>query len=200
MASAGDLVVTLTADQAEFTTGMQKASETVNTFGDTANKTTGHMGKFNAHMLTSRHALGTFAMATGTALGPLSHLIHGFMLAPGPIGAVIAGILLFKEVLNDQSEAAKKAAEANAAYYKTMVAPALRSRGEWTQEMKKEYEEYEKYGKEAARQEKIAKENRRPLAGATEIDEQSRIDAETAESAQKRAMEQAEFHKKNSSS
>ena len=111
MASAGDLVVTLTADQAEFTSGMQKASRTVNDFGEVGSKATGHIAKFNIHMLASRSAITTFAAATNQSVGPLSHLVHAFMMAPGAIGAAIAGFLLFREAMNAAAEQEKRTAE-----------------------------------------------------------------------------------------
>ena len=111
MPSAGNLVVTLTTDQAKFVSGMAEARGSVDKLGQGLNGSQEHFKKFNMHSLASRHAIGTFAAATGTAVGPLSLLVHAFMLAPGPIGLALAGILAFKEALGLASEEARKAAE-----------------------------------------------------------------------------------------
>ena len=115
MADAGKLTLTLTADQAEFTTGMRKASQTVNTFGDAAGKTSGHMEKFNFHMLSSRSTIGTFAAVTGQSAGSLHHLVRAFELAPGPIGACIAAFIVLKETYDGVAAAAERFHERNRA-------------------------------------------------------------------------------------
>jgi plasmid stabilization system protein ParE len=118
---------------------MQKASRTVNTFGDAAGKSGGHMEKFNVHILASRPAIGAFAGLTGQATAGLSHLVHGFMMAPGPIGVAVAGILLLTHALNEQAEAAEKARKRSEDLWESFKKQTIQSH--WSPEAKKANDE-----------------------------------------------------------
>jgi hypothetical protein len=117
MASAGNLVVTLTSDQSQFIAGMSSAGSHLDKFGNTITTNTGHMQKFSLHTLASRGNLRLFSETTGIATGNIHHLI-GVMGIGGPIIAgLAAGILAVKASLEADAEAAKKAKEEQSKYF-----------------------------------------------------------------------------------
>lgn len=112
MANAGQLVVTLTADQAAFVNGMDKASSTVEQFSQKTAATGQHVEKFNSHILTSRAVVGSFAGAVGTSSSELTHLLHGFLEGGPIIGVAVLAMIAFKTALDFSNEAAKAHAKA----------------------------------------------------------------------------------------
>lgn len=112
MGNAGTLKVTLSANDAQFKAGIKSAANSVEGFRKSINKGHDSAQKFNAHMLAAPGSLRAFGAATGVSAGSLHHLVSAFEAAPGPIGAVLAAIILIKEGFNAQAEAANTAAEA----------------------------------------------------------------------------------------
>lgn len=120
MANAGNLNVTLTSNQATFTATMQGAAGSVNKLTETVNGSKTHFEKFNSHMFVSRHAIGTFAAISDSAVGPLSHLVHAFMLFPGVAGLAAGAMLLIKETFDHVSESTAKASEKIKEHYEVL--------------------------------------------------------------------------------
>lgn len=94
MANAGILRVTLTAEQAEFSAQMKKATE--------------HVKEFNLKLLASRSSLGALHEATGLASGPLHHLVGLFETIPLPIAAAAAAALAFAHAINNGNEVVQR--------------------------------------------------------------------------------------------
>jgi hypothetical protein len=113
--NAGNLKVDLTSNQAGFVAGMQESHFALVKFLGLAEQSGTHLSKFDLHTLASKRVMGSLQAATGMATSGLAHMIHGFTLAPGPIGAAIAAFIAFREVVEftktTQEESKKKMEE-----------------------------------------------------------------------------------------
>jgi len=105
VADAGRLELLLTADQSEFTSGMQKAGNTVNWFGDAAKKSGAGMDKFNASLLMSRNNLHLIGEAAGVSLGAVHHVFAAFESGLGPIAIFVGTLLAAKSAFEAGTEA-----------------------------------------------------------------------------------------------
>jgi len=144
MPSAGDVVISLRSEQATIKPAMESAASSVDGLRDSVTGTHSHFERFNLHALASRHAIGTFALATGQAAGPLSHLVHGFMLAPGPIGAAIGAILLFRHMMEASSKATEEATKKQAEWHKGFMETQKAMSGKTESPMEKQMDAEQK--------------------------------------------------------
>lgn len=111
MGNAGTVSVSLTAEHSQFDAGMKSASKSVSDFGKHAEDSKHHMEEFNAEMLTSRHAIQTFAGLGDVGAAPIMHMVHAFEVLPGPAGLVLGAIFAVKEAFSAYGESIEKAAE-----------------------------------------------------------------------------------------
>ena len=118
MGQAGKLVVSLVADSSQFVGGVKAAGAQLDEFGNKIKHTNTHSESFHGHMHNAASAVKTFSTGVGASVGEMSHLVHAFELAPGPIGLAIAAVLSLKMALESQAESAKKAGEAIREGYK----------------------------------------------------------------------------------
>jgi len=120
MSDAGKLTVTLTADQAEFTSGMTKASQTVNKFGDAASNSTTHMEKFNLHMLTSRSNLRLLSEGIGVSVGHLRMISHVIGSGGVAIAGAVGGLYLLKNAYEETTRVIRQGAEDSLKFYENL--------------------------------------------------------------------------------
>ena len=86
MANVANLNITMTASDATFSTAIDKANAKSRDFSNTLNVGSGSLAKFGEKLTSTRSGIYVMAAAAGTSAGALGHLVHGFELAPGPIG------------------------------------------------------------------------------------------------------------------
>lgn len=120
MATAGNINVKLTAEQAEFSANIRKASESINGFAQRLDSSHDSLSKFAEKLTESRAGIQTIAGVAGVAAGPLQHLVHAFELAPGPIGAVVAAMLILRETFAQAAEEEKKLMDVHNQYLKSL--------------------------------------------------------------------------------
>lgn len=160
MGNAGTLRATLTANTAQFDAAMKKSSGEVEKFGTAANHSKEHAAGFNAHMLGSRAAISTFANVVGVSSSSLMHFAHAFEFGGIAIGGIIATILILKDVMEANAEAAKKEADQLREIYElTKKINELKGiKSAETDPEKKRREEIEKLGSDIISQRQVTAE------------------------------------------
>jgi hypothetical protein len=111
MGRTAKLKVSLEAEHAEFRASMKAAAKSVDELNGHVKKHGEHMKEFDAHMLASRHAIASFAAIGNTGASPILHLVHAFEALPGALGIALGVMLMIREAMNSDAEAAKHAAE-----------------------------------------------------------------------------------------
>lgn len=120
----------LTANTAQFDASIKGSARNMRMLQDSAKSTKAGVEEFSGHLENSRGAISVFSGVTGIAAGEMRHFVHAIELAPGPVGAAIAAILVLKAIMDSQAEAAEKAAKANKQYLDSLKADRLKESGQ----------------------------------------------------------------------